>query len=73
MQDWHPSAHPFASPEALPHIITEQGDPLRYERYLYHVRILNPGKDIPLEFFQMTAEKPEARATLALLALTVEF
>lgn len=73
VQDWHSSAEPFASQEVLPHLITEQGDPLRYERYLYHVRILNPGLEIPLEFFQLATERPDARATLALLALTVEY
>ncbi len=72
VQDWHPSNPRFANSRALPFLITKNGDPLLYERYLYTCRWVNPHPELPLKSIRIRSLEPDSRATLAVLAITCE-
>ena len=60
IQDWHPSSGRLPlTPNALPCLITRDGDPLEYERYLYTLRWKNPSPEIQLDTFRITAINPD--------------
>ncbi len=72
VQDWHPS-HPVLEPgRVLPWLVTEDGDPYLYERYLYSLRWENPHPRKTIRSLRVLSLKPEIRATLAVLAVTLE-
>ncbi len=70
IQDWHYLYPQFKSSNALPYLITDQGDPLLYERYLYVYRFLNPHPGLKLKAIRVTTLNPEGEPTLAILAAT---
>lgn len=72
IQDWHPIHTRFESAHAMPCVITENGDPLLYERYLYAWRWINPHPELKVSALRIRTLDPSARATLAVLAVTVQ-
>ncbi len=72
VQDWHPGYPVFDSSCVLPWLISEKGDPLLYERYLYTCRWVNPHPEKTLECIRLRSLLPDTRATLAVLAITLE-
>lgn len=72
VQDWHPSKPPFSNTRVLPFLVTKNGDPLLYERYLYTCRWVNPRPLAPLAVIRIRSILPDLRATLAVLAITRE-
>lgn len=70
LQDWHPSFRQNQGKNVLPYVVTEKGDPLLYERYLYSYRWQNPYPDEEVTGILMRGLNTERRATLALLAVT---
>ncbi len=72
IQDWHPVHPPFESAQALPCLITEGGDPLLYERYLYVWQWVNPHPERLLRAIRAQMLDPDSRATLAVLSVTAQ-
>ncbi len=72
IQDWHPTAPQFVSDRALPVIVTEKGDPLRYARYLYLYHWTNPEPNRTLNDLVITALRPDLQCTLGIVAITLE-
>ncbi len=68
-----PSVRGSAARGATPGVlITKDVDPLRYERYLYSARIVLPPDFQKMKSLTLEALRPDLRATLALLAVTLE-
>ncbi len=72
VQDWHPVYPVFKSSRVLPWLVAEKDDPLLYERYLYTCRWVNPHPKKTLECICLRSLLPDTRATLAVLAITLE-
>jgi DNA-binding LacI/PurR family transcriptional regulator len=72
IQDWHPSYPRLESSHALPCLITEGGDPLLYERYLYVWQWINPHPERRIRAIRARIIQPDNRATLAVLAVTLQ-
>jgi GntR family transcriptional regulator, arabinose operon transcriptional repressor len=71
-QDWHSSYPQFSNARALPYLITGEGDPLNYERYLYTYRFINPHPEKILSTLQVEISDPEQETTHAVLAITAQ-
>ena len=52
-------------------LLTDDGDPFTYERYLYTCRWKNPRPEIPLRALRIRSLRPNERPTLAVLAVTL--
>jgi hypothetical protein len=63
---------PFSSERALPFVVTKDGDPLLYERYLYTCRWLNKYPKDRLQTIFIERVTPASEATLAVLGITLE-
>lgn len=72
VQDWHPSAPQFSSAKVLPHVVTEKGDPTELRTLPVSRPPREPLRRKKLRAIRLRSLKPEARATLALLGITVE-
>ncbi|MBC8039817.1 MAG: substrate-binding domain-containing protein [Opitutaceae bacterium] len=72
IHDWHPNRGRFESETVMPCVITEQGDPLRYERYLYAWQWTNPRPTREVRSLTLRMFEPLGRATLGLLAVTLQ-
>lgn len=72
VQDWHPTFPVLHSSHALPCLVTQDGDPFLYERYLYVCRWSNPHPDRVMKSIVIRSLDPEIRATLAVIAITLE-
>lgn len=73
VQDWHPSNPQFTNTRVLPFLVTKNGDPLLYERYLYTCLWVNPHPQTLLKAIRIRSILPDSRATLAVLAITRGF
>jgi len=73
IQDWWPwpNRPQFRSAHARRYVVTDGGDPLLYERYLYTLEWLNPHPDRPVESVVIRSD-PKADATLGVLAITAQ-
>ena len=73
IQDWHPNQERFSARHVLPCLITDDdGDPLRYERYLYAWQWINPHPDLSLRSIRVSTLDQNSRCTLGVLAITVQ-
>ncbi len=72
VHDWHPNRGRFESDTVLPCVITEGGDPLRYERYLYAWQWTNPRPAVEVASLTLRTTDPAGQATLGLLAVTLQ-
>lgn len=72
IQDWHPSYPLFQSARVLPYVVSKDGDPFLYERHLYVCRWMSSAPEAVLTHLRIRALQPEVRATLAVLAITLE-
>ncbi len=72
LQDWHPNRPRFESSHALPCVITDGGDPLLYERYVYAWQWRNPRPSRVLRSLEIEILDPDGSATLGILAITLQ-
>ena len=72
IHDWHPNRGRFESDTVFPCVVTEEGDPLRYERYLYAWQWTNPQPGRELRSITLRTLDPMGQATLGLLAVTLQ-
>jgi len=70
IQDWWPDFPQFNSVGVRHLVVTENGDPYDYERYLYTLEWENPFPDAELTTLYVRSN-PALETTLALLALTL--
>jgi hypothetical protein len=70
LQDWWPGSVQVRHPSAKYYIVTSEGDPEIYERYIYTLRWINPRPEVKLRGIRLESD-PEQSATLAVLAITV--
>lgn len=68
--DWHPSGFPFDGAMARCWRLTQDGDFLRYLRYLYLYHWRNPHPGTHLDAVKITVHQPTLQATLGILAMT---
>lgn len=71
-QDWHPFYPRLTNPHTLPYLVTEDDDPLNYERCLYHYRFVNPHPDQLISEIRVKLFDPEEETTHAVLAVTAQ-
>ena len=71
VQDWWPRYRPFENAQVKPFVVTADGDPSAYERYLYVLRWENPDPDSPLTRIRIRVF-PETKTVHAILAITLE-
>jgi len=72
IHDWHPNRGRFESTRTMPCVITENGDPLSYERNLYAWQWKNPHPARKVRSLTLRMIEPVGRATLGLLAMTLQ-
>jgi len=73
IQDWWPSPAfaQFESARARHYVVTDNGDPILYERYLYTLEWINPHPGKTIGSLVIRSD-PEAEATLGVLAITLQ-
>jgi len=72
IQDWHATYRRVVNANTLPYLVCRKGDPFLYERYLYSHRWENPYPEKRLKAIRVRSLNSELRATLAVLAITLE-
>lgn len=70
IQDWWSDFPQIERPESLPFVVTEDGDPFRYERYLYTLEWEAPESGVVLDEIRISSN-PTQPTTLGLLGVTV--
>ena len=70
IQDWWPDFPQFNGAGVRHLVITENGDPFDYERYLYTLEWENPHPDVELSTLYLRSN-PAMETTLALLGITL--
>ena len=70
IQDWWPEFPQFNADGVRHVVVTENGDPFAYERYLYSLEWVNPAPDVPLEEVRVRSNAA-VPTTLGLLAVTL--
>lgn len=70
IQDWWPDFSQFTTEGVRSCVVTENGDPYNYERYLYSLEWLNPNPSETIERILVRAE-PRSTTTLGILAVTL--
>lgn len=70
IQDWWSDFPQIERPDALPFAVTEEGDPFRYERYLYTLEWEAPEPGAVLEEIRISSN-PTQPTTLGLLGVTI--
>ena len=70
IQDWWSDFPQIESADALPHVVVEEGDPFRYERYLYTLEWESPEPGVVLEEIRISSN-PTQPTTLGLLGVTI--
>jgi DNA-binding LacI/PurR family transcriptional regulator len=70
IQDWWSDFPQIDGPGVLPLVVTENGDPFLYERYLYTLEWENPHPDAVLDAIHISSN-PVQPTTLGVLAVTV--
>ncbi len=70
IQDWWPEFPQFNADGVRHVVVSENGDPFAYERYLYSLEWVNPQPDAVLEEIRVRSN-PAVPTTLGLLAVTL--
>lgn len=70
IQDWFYLQPHLPLADALPYLISERGDPLPYERYLYAFRYINPHPERRLNKITVETLDADQETTFAILAIT---
>lgn len=70
IQDWWPDAAQVQAPNARHVVLTDGGDPLAYERYLYSLQWVNPHPDKPIHAIRLR-HTARTQAVVAVLAISL--
>ena len=70
IQDWWSDFPQIERPGVLPYVVTQEGDPFLYERYLYTLEWESPQPDVILNEIRISSN-PAQPTTLGLLGVTL--